>query len=94
MGGNGMSIGSIVSIVIILLWFIRLEINIYNLQTGRHYELYDENGFPISHLNSDGTLSIDIISSNIMSYKTASGIKKLYPEITMIDIRTGKEVAE
>lgn len=94
MGGNGMSGELIVIVVIGLIWFIRLEINIYNLQTGRHYELYDENGFPISHLNSDGTLSINIMSSNIMSYKTASGIKKLYPEITMIDNRTGKEVVE
>ena len=87
-----MSIELIVVAVIGLIWFIRLEIKSYNLKIGKHYKLYCEDGSPISHLNSDGTLEFDIMDSKLMDYKTASGIKKLYPKLRMVNEMTGEEV--
>lgn len=85
--------GELITIIIIgLIWLIRLEIKSYNLKIGRHYKLYDENFHAVSHLNSDGTLAYSITGSNLMSYKTASGIKKLYLELRMVNKMTGKEV--
>ena len=84
--------GEMIAIVVIgLIWFIRLEIKSYNLKIGRHYKLYDEDGYPISHLNSDGSLGYSSVGSNLMSYRAASGIKKLYPELTMVNNTTMKE---
>lgn len=34
----------------------------------------------------------DEVAVNLMSYRTASGIKKLYPELRMINKMTGREV--
>ena len=85
--------GELIAIIVIgLIWFIRLEIKTYNLKVRTYYKLYTKDGHAVSHLNSDGTLAFSLTGSNLMSYKTASGIKKLYPELRMVDNITRKEV--
>lgn len=85
--------GELIAIIVVgLIWFIRLEIKSYNLKIGRHYKLYNKDGCAVSYLDSDGTLGYSIVGSNLMSYRTASGIRKLYPELIMINKMTGKEV--
>lgn len=85
--------GELIAIIVVgLIWFIRLEIKSYNLKIGRHYKLYNKDGYAVSYLDSDGTLGYSIVGSNLMSYRTASGIKKLYPELRMVNKMTGKEV--
>lgn len=87
--------GELITIAAIcLIWFIRLEIKSYNLKIGKHYKLYDTKGWPVSYLKSDGTLKFDMMSNDLMDYKTASGIKKLYPELRMVNTMTGVEVVD
>ena len=82
----------IVIVVIYLIWFIRLEIKFHDLKIRRHYKLYTEDGYAVSHLYPDGTLGFTIAGNKLMGYRTASGIKKLYPELRMVNDITGEEV--
>ena len=45
----------LISVFIAFVWFIRLEIKIYNLEIGKRYVLYDDR-IRVSHISSDGTL--------------------------------------
>lgn len=82
----------LILVFIVFVWFIRLEIKIYNLEIGKRYVLYDER-LRVSHIRSDGTLHYTL-KGNLFTYRTASGIQKLYPELKIVDYRTGMEVAE
>lgn len=83
---------TIALLIATLMWFIRLEIEVSNLKEGKHYALYNEDGWKVAYLNEDGSLQLNIAGKGLISYKKAMGIKKLYPHLQMINEQTGEAV--
>lgn len=82
----------VVIIAIAVMWFIRLEVKSYNLKMGKHYILMENSIWSVSHVNEDGSLSLTFQEPTRMTYQKAMAIKKLYPELVMINTQTDKEV--
>ena len=96
-GGGGMSNELIIVVLVGLIWLLRLEFKSHNLKVGKHYELYDDNGFiymGVMGIDKYGDLETTFYGPSKMTYSQAKSIKSKYPDLIMVNKQTEEEVAE